>query len=87
MASNSDSASLEDWWYMDTGCSNHLNRNKKCLIDFESRKKTKIRCADDKYLNAEGMGNVRVILNNGKFVLVQNVWYVPGMKINLMSVG
>ena len=51
------------------------------------QKSTNIRCADDKYLNAEGMGNVIIILNNGKAAVIQNVWYVPGMKSNLMSVG
>ncbi|XP_050916159.1 uncharacterized protein LOC127131273 [Lathyrus oleraceus] len=70
MDSDSDSASLEDWWYMDTGSSNHLTGNKKWLVDFESMKRTKIRCVDDKYLNAEGVGNVIVILNNGKFALI-----------------
>ena len=79
MASESDDMDLIDWWYMDTGCSNHLTGNKKWLVDFDSEKRTKIRCADDKYLNAEGMGNVRVTLNNGKTALIQNVWYVPGI--------
>ena len=87
MASETDDMNSSEWWYMDTGCSNHLTGNKKWLVDFDSGKSTKIRCADDKYLNAEGMGNVRVILNNGKAALIQNVWCVPGMKSNLMSVG
>lgn len=26
-------------------------------------------------------------LNNGKNVLIKDVWYIPGMNINLMSVG
>lgn len=72
---------------MDTGYSNHLSGNKKWLVDFESGKRTKIRCVDDKYLNVEGMENVRVVLNNGKSALIQNVWYVPNMKSNMMSVG
>ncbi|KAK2372692.1 putative mitochondrial protein [Trifolium repens] len=87
MASETDDMNSSEWWYMDTGCPNHLTGNKKWLVDFDSGKSTKIRCADDKYLNAEGMGNVRVTLNNGKSALIQNVWYVPGMKSNLMSVG
>ena len=73
MASETDDMNSSEWWYMDTGCSNHLTGNKKWLVDFDSGKSTKIRCADDKYLNAEGMGNVRVILNNGKAALIQNV--------------
>ncbi|XP_050892050.1 uncharacterized protein LOC127097589 [Lathyrus oleraceus] len=46
---------------------------------------TKFRCADDKYLNTEGMGNVKVRVKNGKTVLIKDVWYVPGMKSNMMN--
>ena len=28
-----------------------------------------------------------MILNNGKSALIQNIWYIPGMKSNLVSVG
>lgn len=33
------------------------------------------------------MGNVRVKLNNGKTVLIKDVWYVLDMNSNLISVG
>src|SRR4051812_47503119 len=32
------------------------------------------------------MGNVKVRVKNGKIVLIKDVWYVPGIKSNLMSV-
>ena len=78
MASESDGRCLADWWYMDTSCSNHLTGNKQWLKDFDSRRRKKIRCVNDKYLNAEGMGNVKVKVKNGKNVLIKDVWYVPG---------
>ena len=53
MASESNSAYLEDLLYMDTSCSYHLTGNKKWLVKFDSGKRTKIRCDDDKYMNAE----------------------------------
>ncbi|XP_050908333.1 uncharacterized protein LOC127121955 [Lathyrus oleraceus] len=87
MASESDGGYLVDWWYMHTGCSNHLTGNKQWLINFDSRKRTKIRCVNDKYLNAKGMRNVKVRVKNGKNFLIKDVWYVPGIKSNLMSVG
>ncbi|XP_050876317.1 histone H2A.Z-specific chaperone CHZ1-like [Lathyrus oleraceus] len=74
MASESDGGYLVDWWYMDNSCSNYLTGNKQWLINFDSRKRTKIRYADDKYLNAEGMGNVKVRVKNGKIVLIKDVW-------------
>ncbi|XP_058732714.1 uncharacterized protein LOC131604278 [Vicia villosa] len=49
------------------------------------RKRKKIGCANDKYLNAEGMGNVKVRVKNGKIVLIKDVCYILGMKGNLMS--
>ncbi|XP_050885874.1 uncharacterized protein LOC127091302 [Lathyrus oleraceus] len=53
VTTESDDSYLADWWYMDTGCSSHFIGNKKRLVDFDFRNKTKIRCTDDKYLNVE----------------------------------
>lgn len=33
------------------------------------------------------MGNVKVRVKNGKTIMIKDVWYVPSMKSNLMSVG
>lgn len=33
------------------------------------------------------MGNFKVKVMNGKTILIKGVWYVLGMKRNLMSVG
>lgn len=72
---------------MNNRYSNHLTGNKQWLVDFDYRKRTKIRCTNDEYMNAKGMRNVRVKLNSGKTILIKDVWYVPGMNRNLMSVG
>lgn len=66
---------------------NHLTRNKQPLVDFYYDKRTKIKCVDDEYLNAKGMRNVRVKLDNGKIILIKDEWYVLDMNSNLMSVG
>lgn len=71
---------------MDIGSSNHLTGNKQWLIDYDSRKRTNIICVNDKYLNAKGMGNVKVRVKNGKTILIKDAWYVPSIKSNLMSV-
>lgn len=41
------------------------------MVDFDSRKRTKIRYADDKYINVEGMGNVKVKVKNGKTIMIK----------------
>ncbi|XP_050878744.1 uncharacterized protein LOC127082551 [Lathyrus oleraceus] len=89
MASENVGGSMVDWWYMDTGCSNHLSGNKQWLVNFDSCKRTKIRCDDDKYLNAKGMGKFRVKLTNGKIVLIKDVLYELGrnrtFKVNVAT--
>ncbi|XP_050877569.1 uncharacterized protein LOC127081346 [Lathyrus oleraceus] len=86
MAYEPDDGYLIAWWYMDIGCSYHLTGNKQWLLDFDSRRRTKNICVDDKYLNSKGIGNVKVKVKNGKTVLIKDVWYVPSMKRNLISV-
>lgn len=71
---------------MDIGCSNHITENKQRLINFNYNKRTRIKCADDEYLTAKGMGNVLVKMKDGIILLIENVWYVPSMKRNPMSV-
>lgn len=72
---------------MDKGCSNYLTGNKQLLVDFDSSRKTKIKYVTDEYLNAKGARNFRLKINNGKTVLIKDVWYVPGRNRNLMNVG
>lgn len=71
---------------MGTDCSSHLTLNKQYLVDFDSGRKTKVRCAKHEYLNAKRMRNVKVKLKNGKIVLIKDVWYAHCMNSNLMSV-
>ncbi|XP_050875953.1 uncharacterized protein LOC127079616 [Lathyrus oleraceus] len=87
IAYESDGGYLVDWWYMDTGCSNHLTENKKWLTNFDSRKRTKIICVNDKYMNVEEMENVKVKVKNDKTIMIKDVLYISSMKSNLMSVG
>lgn len=33
------------------------------------------------------MGNAKVRVKNDKTIMIKDVWYIPDMKINMMSVG
>lgn len=57
------------------------------MVDFDSDRKTKIKCANDECHNTKGMGNVQVKLKNGKAKLINNVLYVLGMNNNCINVG
>ena len=74
-------------WFLDTGCSNHINGNKTWLREVDPGRNTKVKLADHRVLVAEGMGNIAVEGRNGKMAIIEEVLYVPGMQCNLLSVG
>ncbi|XP_050889165.1 uncharacterized protein LOC127094368 [Lathyrus oleraceus] len=87
MAYESDGGYFVDLWYMDIGFPILLTGNKQWLINFDYRKRIKIICVDDKYLNVGVMGNVKFIVKNGKTIMIKDVWYVLEKKRKLISVG
>ena len=50
-------------------------------------KKSKVRFADNRVIQAEGVGNVAIRRLDGRQAMITNVLYVPGMKSNLISMG
>nr|XP_004502196.1 uncharacterized protein LOC101504822 [Cicer arietinum] len=74
-------------WFLDTGCSNHMTSHKEWLVDIDKSIRSKIRFADDRTLEVEGVGNMVIKRRNEKTVMIDNVLYVPGMKSNLLSIG
>ncbi|XP_050897252.1 uncharacterized protein LOC127104078 [Lathyrus oleraceus] len=74
------------FWFLDSGCSNHMNGRKVCLAYFDSSKKSKVKHADNSSLQAEGIGDIVFQRSNTGKSMIKDVLYVPGMKCNL-SVG
>ncbi|XP_014506362.1 uncharacterized protein LOC106766119 [Vigna radiata var. radiata] len=74
-------------WYLDTGYSNHVTGNRRWLLDLDTSMKGTIHFADNRYIKAEGSGKVMITRKNGRPVFIHNVWYVPTIKNNLLSLG
>ncbi|KAK2373515.1 hypothetical protein QL285_074546 [Trifolium repens] len=87
MAVTDSDTDKSDVWYFDSGCSNHMTGNRSILIDFDECLSTKIKLANNESIKAEGIGNVRIQMSNGKKAVIEKVLYVPGIQCNLLSVG
>ncbi|KAG5861477.1 hypothetical protein JTB14_023870 [Gonioctena quinquepunctata] len=75
--------STGNYWLLDSGCSAHLTVDKSNLISGETSSKSIITTA------ADGVGDIQlpVRVSYQSFnVNVQNVYYVPDLKDNLISV-
>ncbi|GJT44332.1 hypothetical protein Tco_0953047 [Tanacetum coccineum] len=69
-------------WYLDSGCSKHMTRNRSQLINFVSKFLGTVRFRNDHIAKIMGyryyqMGNVKI----------SRVYYVEGLGYNLFSVG
>ncbi|XP_022007583.1 uncharacterized protein LOC110906815 [Helianthus annuus] len=75
-----------DCWYLDSGCSNHMTGDKSLFITLDGSERREVRTGDDKRLEVLGCGDV-LIKVKGIERRVPNVFYVEGLKHNLLSIG
>ncbi|XP_028184889.1 uncharacterized protein LOC114371738 [Glycine soja] len=73
--------------YRDSGYTNHMIGHRDWLVNFDAMKKSKVRFADNRVIQAEGAGNVAIRRLDGRQAMITDVLYVPGMKSNLISMG
>lgn len=87
MATTSDEKTKNEEWFHDFGCSNHMTSHREWMASFDTSKKESIKLADSRKLVAEGTGNMVIISNDVKRIIIEDVMYIPEMKCNHMSIG
>ncbi|KAJ0734970.1 putative RNA-directed DNA polymerase [Helianthus annuus] len=75
-----------DSWYLDSGCSNHMTGDKNLFINLNESERREVRTRDEKRLEVLGCGDVNIRIK-GHEKRIPNVFYVVGLKHNLLSVG
>ena len=86
LACNVQEASFDDIWYIDSGCSNHMTGNKSCFVNFDESVQREVKTGDNKRLIVKGSGDIPIRTKQGTNY-ISNVYYVPDLKHNLLSVG
>ncbi|MCH84180.1 retrovirus-related Pol polyprotein from transposon TNT 1-94 [Trifolium medium] len=87
MATTCDDNAQSEEWYLDSGCSNHMTAHREWLTNFDASRKSFIKVADGRKLAAEGIGNIVIKSKRGTKVIISEVFYVPKMSCNLLSLG
>ncbi|XP_047150791.1 uncharacterized protein LOC124822778 [Vigna umbellata] len=87
MSINTKHAKNDNYWYLDTGCSNLMTRKKEWLIDLDSSVKSIVGFVDNSVIMAEGAGRIMIRSKNRQPAYMNNVLYVPNMKRNMLSLG
>nr|KAJ0223311.1 hypothetical protein LSAT_V11C200079080 [Lactuca sativa] len=62
-------------WFIDSGCSNHMTRQREVFSTLDNTQKMVVQIGDGKKLYREGQGTVKTQLTTGKTRLVHEVFF------------
>ena len=85
MAATSNETPNNQTWYLDTGCTNHMCGQKELFVDLDDSFPTKVKFDDGRFVSVIGKGRILIALKNGDHRYIYDVFYVPDMKSNMLS--
>ena len=74
-------------WILDTGASNHMSGSRAAFANLDSGITGSIRFGDGSVAQIEGTGTVLFSCKNGEHRSLPNVYYLPRLTANIISVG
>jgi transposase InsO family protein len=83
---NEKATNMEELWFLDSGCSNHMCGKKELFSDFDASFRETVKLGDNSKMLVTGKGNIRMFVN-GFVQIITNVFYVPGLQNSLLSMG
>jgi len=76
----------EDAWFLDSGCSNHMCGNKDMFCELNEEFRQPVKLGNNTRMTVLGKGKIKLFLD-GMQHMVTDVFYVPELKNNLLSIG
>eukprot|EP00253_Pinus_taeda_P008962 PITA_08962 len=71
----------------DSGCSNHMSGNIEMFFDLDESVKSEVTLGTDRKVSVMGKGRVNILTKKGEKKYISDVYFIPSLKHNLMSVG
>lgn len=76
----------ESIWFLDSGCSNHMTGDKSWFVELDENFRHFVRLGNNSRMEVQGKGSVRFEVE-GIIQTISNVYYVPNLNNNLLSIG
>ena len=74
-------------WYLDNGASNHMTGNRDWFCKLDELVTGKVKFCDDSRIDIRGKGSIKFTGKNGESKILANVYYIPDLKSNIISLG
>ncbi|KAI5395610.1 hypothetical protein KIW84_061958 [Lathyrus oleraceus] len=74
-------------WYLDSGASNHMCGHKHLFKEMRKIEDGNVSFGDASKVKVEGKGTIRYLQKDGLIGSIQDVYYVPNLKANILSLG
>nr|GEZ73289.1 zinc finger, CCHC-type [Tanacetum cinerariifolium] len=74
-------------WYLDNGASNQMTGVKSHFKDIDESVSRRVRFGDGSYVQIKGRGFVLLGCKNQEQKIVSDVYYIPNLKRNILSLG
>ena len=78
---------MENLWYLDNGASNHMSGNRLFFFKLDEGITGKVRFGDNSHIDIKGKGSICFVLKGGEKKILNNVYYIPGLRSNIVCLG
>lgn len=79
-------ARREGEWFLDSGCSNHMCGYRTMFSEYDEGFRHSVKLGNNTRMHVMGKGSVQFLLNGVNHTLAE-VYYVPELRTNLLSMG
>ena len=79
--------SSKEVWFLDSGCSNHMSGSKEIFSVIDESVKSEVKLGNDHQILVMEKGSISIRTKKGEENEIPDVYYVPGLQHNLISIG
>lgn len=78
---------MSNLWYLDNGASNHMTGQRSKFKDLDENVTGQVKFGDGSIVHIKGKGSVAIKCKTGEERILQQVYYIPSLQSNIISLG